>query len=460
MFNQKQNNACLQGSAYRNWLRMVIIGFCLAVGILFLGALVARGQIDLADEPMFTKIKPPPPNLMLLLDDSGSMTFEILVKGAYDGEFPNPDYSSTEGFAYVFDNMGDGYNLSGAWRQMDEETRKYWRSQFYETNAVYYNPNVVYEPWPSYSGETFLAADVDKPLVHPKKTQRLDLDKKSFTVDGVTVPWAHYFVSDTNGIPYLVILKGDVNDYYTFTTDGGTVPNDKIATLTLVNPPDDIKKNGSDDRQNFANWFTYYRRREFVAKAAIARVIKELDSVRVGILGINHTIIAPLEPVEAVIDGQFKDETNTLIATLYQYQSGGGTPLKQGLRTVGEYFKKNDGTLLRQNGDPPYPADGGACQQSFTIVVTDGYYSDTSYKSVGNADGNRDYEAWGGHQQPPISPCIIMPRIFPARWIISCRPTSGTALPINTWSPLRWRSASPEPLIRMIMRMTAPTPTT
>ena len=404
MFNQKQNNACLQGLVYRNWLRMVIIGFCLAAGILFLGALVARGQIDLADEPMFTKINPPPPNLMLLLDDSGSMTFEILVKGAYDGEFPNPDYSPTQGFAYVFDNMGDGYNLSGAWRQMDEETRKYWRSQFYEINAVYYNPNVVYEPWPSYSGKTFLPADKDEPLIHPllplQKKNELDLDKKSFTVDGVTVPWAHYFVSDTNGISYLVILKGDVNDYYTFTTDGGTVPNDKITTLTLVNPPDDIKKNGSDDRQNFANWFTYHRRREFVAKAAIARVIKELDGVRVGILGINHTIIAPLEPVEAVIDGQFEDETNTLIATLYQYQSGGGTPLKEGLRTVGEYFKKNDGTLLRQNGDAPYPADGGACQQSFTIVVTDGYYSDTSYKSVGNADGNRDYEAWGGHQQP------------------------------------------------------------
>jgi type IV pilus assembly protein PilY1 len=401
MFNQKDTYACLQKLSYSNWMRVVVIGFCvLTAGILFLEPILAYGQIDLADAPMFTKINPPPPNLMLLLDDSGSMTFEILVRGAYDGEFPNPDYSPTEGFSYVFDDMGDGYNLSGSWRQMDEETRKYWRSQWHATNAVYYNPNVVYEPWPSYNGETFLPADVDRPLVHPQKTKRLDLDKKSFTVDGVTVPWAHYFVSDTNGNPYLVILRGEENDYYTFTTDGGTVPNDKITTLTLVNPPDDIKKKGSDDRQNFANWFTYHRRREFVAKAAIARVIKELDSVRVGILGINHTIIAPLEPVEAVIDGQFKDETNTLIATLYQYQSAGGTPLKEGLRAVGEYYKNNDDYLLRQRGDAPYPVDGGACQQSFTIVVTDGYYSDVSYRSVGNADGNRDNEDWGGHKQP------------------------------------------------------------
>jgi type IV pilus assembly protein PilY1 len=405
MFNQNDRNAYLQRFSYRNWLRVVVIGFCvLTAGVLFLGAIMAHGQIDLADAPMFTKINPPPPNLMILLDDSGSMTFEILVKGAYDGEFPNPDYSPTQGFSYVFDNMGDGYNLSGSWRQMDEETRKYWRSQWHETNVVYYNPDVVYEPWPSYDGQTFLPADKDEPLIRPllplQKKNKLDLDEKSFTVDGVTVPWAHYFVSDTNGTPYLVILKGEVNDYYTFTTDGGTVPNDKITALMLVNPPDDIKKNGSDDRQNFANWFTYHRRREFVAKAAIARVIKELDSVRVGIMGINHTIIAPLEPVEAVIDGQFKDETDTLIATLYKYQSGGGTPLKEGLQDVGEYLKKNDGTLLGKKGDVPYPADGGACQQSFTIVVTDGYYSDTSYRSVGNADGDRDNEAWGGHKQP------------------------------------------------------------
>ena len=404
MLNQKNSNACLQGFGYRNWLRVVVIGFCvLTAGILFLGAILAHGEIDLADAPMFTKINPPPTNLMIVLDDSGSMTFEILVRDAYDGQFPNPDSSPTEGFCYVFGDLGDGYNYTEDWRSLEEEDRKFWQTQWHVTNVMYYNPAVVYEPWPGHGSTNFLNADKKKPLVHPLKTKTLDLNQKSFVVDGVTVPWAHYFVRADNGTDYLVIQDetGKENKYYTFSTDGGAQPNDKIETLTPVAvPPDDIRRDYDQDRQNFANWFTYYRRRESVAKAAIARTIHNLDGVRVGILGINDRIIAPLKPVKAFIGGQFKDETDTLIATLYQYKSGGGTPLKEGLRTVGEYFKKNDGNLLGQKGDKPYPADGGACQQSFTIVVTDGYYSDTSYKSVGNADGDRDNEAWGGHKQP------------------------------------------------------------
>jgi len=169
-----------------------------------------------------------------LLDDSGSMTFEILVKGEYDGQFPNPDPETTdkEGFCYVFDNMGDGYNYSESWRQMDAETRKYWRSQWHEVNAVYYNPNVDYEPWPSHAKKTFPAADKDKPLVHPLQTKKLDLHKTSFTVDldeggdgtidgTLEVPWAHYFVRALDDTVYLVIMEeGDIS-YYTFTTDDG-----------------------------------------------------------------------------------------------------------------------------------------------------------------------------------------------------------------------------------------------
>jgi type IV pilus assembly protein PilY1 len=403
MSNKNDSYSYLQRLGYRNGLRMVVIGFCvLTAGILFLGALLAHGEIDLADAPLFTKINPPPTNLMLLLDDSGSMTFEVLVKGAYDGEFPNPDYSPTEGFDYVFDNQGDGYNLSGSWRQMDGVTRTYWRSQFYEVNAIYYNPNVLYEPWPPYGSTTFPAADKDRPLVRPLQDKTLDLDATAFKVGDFEIPWAHYFVRAENGTPYLVVIKidGQDNEYYTFTTTG-VAPNDKIAELSPTSPPDDIRKVRSVDRQNFANWFTYHRRREFVAKAAIARTIQSLDDVRVGILGINHTIISPLKPIKAVIDGKFIDETDALIAKLYLYKSDGGTPLKEGLRAVGEYYKKNDASLLGQKGEaPPYPSDGGACQQSFTIIVTDGYYSDTSYRSVGNADNNRDYAAWGGHEQP------------------------------------------------------------
>ncbi|MGD9045810.1 MAG: VWA domain-containing protein, partial [Desulfobacterales bacterium] len=406
MFNPNDIASNLHKFGYKSWLRVLAIGFCISTAaILFFGAMLAHGQVDLADAPMFTQLNPPATNLMISLDDSGSMTFEILVRGEYDGQFPNPDPETTdnEGFCYVFDDMGDGYNINQSWRQMDAETRKYWRSQWHAVNAVYYNPKVVYEPWPDHKNKTFPPADTQKPLVHPLQTKTLDLDKRAFRVDGLSVPWAHYFVkSEIDGNFYLIILDGpSENKYYIFTTDGGKVPNDKIVTVTEVfNPPADIYRSYAADRQNFANWFTYNRRREFVAKAAIARVLKKLDGVRVGILGINNRIIVPLQPVKAVIDGEFKDETDALIETLYAYKSAGGTPLKAGLEKIGEYYRKNNGDLEGQKGDVPYPADGGACQQSFTLVVTDGYYSDNGHDSVGNADGDKDNEAWGGNKVP------------------------------------------------------------
>jgi type IV pilus assembly protein PilY1 len=300
------------------------------------------------------------------------------------------------------------------------EGRLYWQSQWYATNIMYYNPNIVYEPWPGYGTTTFEDADIKRPRINPVKypNEKLDLDQDSFTVDvdddgddrvdrTLKVPWAHYFVKSANGIPYLVIIDGkaEANQYYTFTTDGGSAPNDKIEMVQPVSDtdiPDEIYRPYGEDRQNFANWFTYGRRREFIAKAAIARVLHRLEGVRVGILGINKRIIAPLKPVKADIGGEFKDQTDTLIDTLYHYTSGGGTPLKHGLVNVGEYYQKNDGNLQGQQGDVPYPTDGGACQQSFTIVVTDGYYSDTGYKSVGNADGSNSdpYQDWGGGSQP------------------------------------------------------------
>jgi type IV pilus assembly protein PilY1 len=377
------------------------------VALLLFGAQPVCADVELADAPLLTKMNPPPTNLMILQDDSGSMTYEILVKGNYEGQFPNPDSTPTEGYCYVFDDMGEGYNYNDEYRYLREEGRKYWRSRWYAVNALYYNPNTVYEPWPAYSGKSFLAADPENPLVHPLRSQTLDLDKRAFKVGKVTIPWAHYFVQSTDGRYFLVIQDEDdkVNTYYTFTTDGGSEPLDKIETLTFVpDPPADIYRDYDSDRQNFANWFTYSRRREFVAKAAIARVMTDPDltDVRMGILGINKKVIVPLKPVRAVISGEFKDETDELVENLYAYVSRGGTPLKLGLQRVGTYYQNNDGDLEGVKGDPPYPADGGACQQSFTLVVTDGYYTDQSRTFKGNTDGSSSdpYGEWGGGSKP------------------------------------------------------------
>ncbi|MGD8522187.1 MAG: PQQ-binding-like beta-propeller repeat protein, partial [Desulfobacterales bacterium] len=384
--------------------------FSAIIGLYLLAAASAGAEVDLADGPLFTRIQPPPADIMFVLDDSGSMAYEVLIRGTYDGRYPNPDQEEPEqdGYCFIFDEMGDNV-YTDELRYMREEGRKYWQSQWYGANVMYYNPNLTYTPWPSTAEHNFLDANKDQPRAHPHPdidADTLNLDETSFTIGGtggVAVNHAHYYVKDGDNI-YLVMLKDGAFTYYRVVSTTGTGLAEKVASLVLVDPIDAImpkrKECGSNpeaeefcdydkERQNFANWFSYYRRREYTAKAALGRVIKNVEDVRVGIYGINERIIIPLKPVQVKTEGVEIDEADDLLNALYRFQSRGGTPLKEALQTVGEYFKDNDQRLANVSGDVPFPEDGGACQQVFTIVMTDGYYSDTSFNArADNADGD------------------------------------------------------------------------
>ncbi|TFG43471.1 MAG: hypothetical protein E4H48_02295, partial [Syntrophobacterales bacterium] len=373
----------------------------------------ALAVTDLSDTPMFPRVLPPPANIMFLLDDSGSMNFEILVTGQFDGSFPNPAKSASDlaidahGFCYLFDDVGD--NVYKSYSQPDwyagQEGRTLWQTQFHQTNVMYYNPSVTYTPWPSYGSVTFTNANKDTPRSHPVNgSYTLNLDGTSYTVGTVNIPHARYVVySASQSKHYLVVLDkaSSSKKYYAFTVTGSGLAAKFSALTQESSPPADVLsgRSYSDERQNFANWFTYYRRREFVAKNALANVITSLSQVRVGIYGINKKVVQPLADVKVTQGLTVNDSTNTLLALLYPYTSGGGTPLKAGLKTIGNYFKDNTGTLDTKTGPKPYgtAADGATCQQSFTIILTDGYYDDLGTTLDGNTDGDNGAPYADGH---------------------------------------------------------------
>jgi Tfp pilus tip-associated adhesin PilY1 len=81
------------------------------------------------------------------------------------------------------------------------------------------------------------------------------------------------------------------------------------------------------------------------------------------------------------------DDTYILLDELYSLNSSGGTPLRQALENVGEYYKEggSDGNL----DSSPFADmnNGGACQKAYAIVMTDGYWNGGD-PSVNNADDN------------------------------------------------------------------------
>lgn len=223
----------------------------------------------------------------------------------------------------------------------------------------------------------------------------LAADAVKFVPSGTTsvdIPRAHYYVwSESEGAPYLVVLDPDEDEIEYYKATGSSIEsslanNDDVVEHLILDPdpPSDVRSSRkySEAMDNFANWYSFYRRRELSSNAAVARVINDFSGVQVGIKSIHDRISQEVLPVH--LNGT--DQTQSLLEELYGIYASGGTPLRDALKEVGQYYDdtdSNNGGL----GACPYvsQSEGGACQQSFSIVMTDGYWNGGS-PSVGNAD--------------------------------------------------------------------------
>ncbi len=231
----------------------------------------------------------------------------------------------------------------------------------------------------------------------------------------ITIYNAHYFAwHDSNGNGsvdnlevYLVNFEDsdgdgilDLRKYYQFDDKNG---NDIVDCASELKPvpdiPSDIKAvkrdaNGNstvmtfqEELQNFANWFTYYRRRSLTGKAAVSMAIDKLENVNVGLYPINvahiYTENSPSKQSAVPID----TNRTAILNKLYSITAYGTTPLRLAFQNVGKYFDADDGDT-GGIGSAPWAseADGGGCQQSFSILMTDGYWNGPNV-SIGNVDG-------------------------------------------------------------------------
>jgi type IV pilus assembly protein PilY1 len=390
-------------------------------------------QISMSELPMFTRINPPPAAIMFLIDDSSSMDHEILMVADND-DFTYPhwkwntetakwDWTLFTAGAYLFDMIVGDYSEDqplDALNYLGPLNRKFWKTQWSKGNLLYYDPKRDYAPWLSSSGTAMLNADPMNPRSNPMiEDYKLSLSETSFTVgtgaSSINVAHAHYFMySASENSPYLVVVDGGIRYYKVSVTIHERALNDTqkywwevVSGLTEKSEgstPGDVKTSRSyiEERQNFANWYTYHRRREFAAKGPLGELILGLKNVRVGLYGINshsslpntgsggHPILSGLKSVKVIKNGNMEDKTAELMDATYRYRSRGMTPLRKGLGNVGAFFKNNDGKLLGTNitGEKPFEAD---CQQAVTVIITDGYnnyYGTVLPSGERNADEN------------------------------------------------------------------------
>ncbi len=385
---------------------------CLATQLtIFTPGLSQAAPGTLANTPLFlsTSVEP---NIYFLLDDSGSMEWENMTPGGNSGL---PDIGGWTANYYILPTTNNGYDTIyiTAWGACTDSGRigcypyvtptedsvaGAWRARNARFNTLYYDPAITYTPWlgvdssgnPLYDNANPTAAPVDP---NDPGGDTLDLtqthsffnyapDLGGWYIESV-FPARHYIWSDDNG------------DGVVDATDGHT-----LVEITPATPSYDKAPTRSDcaaavcsyaeEIQNFANWFTYHRKRSFVAKKAIGAVSNENSSARMGLQLYNDDISdTPLRMA-------LSSEKSSYLQNLYglnihcDWTNGcPGTPARTALEDLGELFEHTSGYPILPE------ADGGACQQNFSIVVSDGYWNGGP-PAVGNADADDPANAFDG----------------------------------------------------------------
>ena len=458
--------------------------------------------LSLPDTPLFLSAGVQP-NLIMAIDDSGSMDDEVLLPtndGAAwwrtanasgncsaatgnsfvgciaDGttdqpsagrlNFNNAGNSSGtwKKFIHLFPNGCDGSNISAQRRLCDGTDDHFaipplpqfaWTRAF-DHNSAYFNPATTYLPWPSEGGYTFsnstptnarfdpvfnsaqvinltrdwagtnsadTAAACDNSLpnmgtnynfrVYTGMTLPAGACIRSSSTSGSTGNWETVrtqgcAVGVNNGC---YTLEGNNNRNYTlannsavairyfpatfYLTSASDLPTDYGYTaLPLAGgiAPDDsallgyeIKPGNFSDTahytaaiQNFANWFTYYRKRHQALRGGMGQSFAGLSGMRVaGFTITNNTANVTVNDINVAAN------RTALYTNFYHDWTGNsGTPNRTAVANVIRNFKRTDTSAPVQY----------SCQKNFGILFTDGFSNppaagDGINGVAGNADG-------------------------------------------------------------------------
>ncbi|MBL8399255.1 MAG: PQQ-binding-like beta-propeller repeat protein [Candidatus Accumulibacter sp.] len=325
---------------------------CLTGLLLFGSFTLAQAALtDLADAPFFNSTSSLlKPNVMLLMDTSNSMRFSHM---------PDEIEGSNSGF------MPIGYKS-------------------YQCNALYYNPNQAYVlpkdgsgnalPTPNFNAARYNYYSADETTVNLATSFRAyDTTTRQFQTVADPAQPAYYYVHSVAGAKnYLAAPCTDLDQGVT------VAASDNSGTWTRVIVSATSGPGGTDERQNFATWYTYYRTRINLSKSAVSLAFSALnDSYRVGLITVKPDLSGTANYLP--IADFNSTQRSAWYEKLFNQVPGGSSPSREALARVGRHYAgKQDGINTGMTGDPVQYS----CQQNFTIMTTDGYWN-TAAETVG-----------------------------------------------------------------------------
>lgn len=335
-------------------------------------------SINFATQPLYISTSVAP-NLTMVLDDSGSMAY-----------------------AYAPDS------ISGT-----SSTRRF-RSAYF--NPLAYNPELTYLQ-PVTEGNILYTTSFNKAWIN-------GFDQSRGFVDLSTTYRAtsNYNPSSTGQTlannPTAGGVFANATAYYPasyFVRDDSLLN----CTATNINDEDCYKKvvvsttsgvGNSNELENFANWYSFYRTRNLLVITGATLSFRTLDpSVRVAWTALNTCTSFGVSckgwdgsTTDSRIGAFTGAHKKDFYKWLVRLPANSGTPLRAGLTRVGEYYKTSGINSPYAQNPTVTAGTESSCRQNYSMLMTDGIWnSDTS--TIGNIDSTTQ-SLGDGTVYNPISP--------------------------------------------------------
>jgi type IV pilus assembly protein PilY1 len=353
-----------------------------------------------------------PPNMALTLDDSGSMRWAFApdaindihaTRRAKSSDFnplyfnPNITYdapivfntSGTEqplstsytaallnGYksSYGSINLSNNYKFTWSYDLLSSQATSYGYSN--TSNRLGENPSADFSA--SVVRNTNGTSNVTNSAGIPFAINRTGSTSCSATatISGVSIT-ATCSQTATNTYTATLAQRGVPAYYYTYDptlATNCTAANDNCYRLNFVN---------SEQQQNFANWYSFYRNRALATISAAALAFYNLSpAVRLTWQGLGNCKSFNGSDTANCYNNSLKEYSpahkGQLYAWLQNINFNQSTPLPEAMKRAGEFYTTSTPWQKNPNGTGNTTQNTYACRASYHILMTDGQWNATT----------------------------------------------------------------------------------
>lgn len=354
--------------------------------------------------PLYSAVPGAKPNLMLALDNSGSMGYE------YPDSYTLTN--SCKGNSGQVRINGDWRNCSG--RNDDDRYYGWYSMRSSDFNPQYYNPAIRYLPRVNSDG----SAQINTiNFVDNQSSGQFNysVPNGNYSIDSGNDRFPLYTEGSTGTFTYVRCVGGNCSAANRTPVDITPTGPASIA-LPTTNNRTDCGVNATTcthgkELENIRNWYFWYRNRSLAVGTAIGQALQSYENkFRIGYLQYNTRIYNCQDgcgykyPAASSIQKgvrYFRDDAGgngktDLYTWLYGIVPAGGTPSHQALSLAADYYSGTSNYAgssdVRSFGNPwkNDPTSTGAenaqdlsCRRSFAIVLSDGAWNSGTSKNAG-----------------------------------------------------------------------------